>query len=435
MSSGEESFKTPQKARALSGTQNSAHAFVGYKGGSGKTSLLFQTASQFAKENPETNVLVIDCSFSGDLSNMFLRSHGRRSAGRTGYFIIEQMYRNKQSTRALFEFLMEYNDQKTPERSSEIKSWLRAWSTPIQALNIDGKNKQELDSLNIADKFGVLVADYNSHITMENLYLIPSGCDDRQPASGFDEGHIPKLAKLLRLLIKDLPGKPWKIFFDTDGDYNLTKSLKVILRASDTLVTVTEVDNLGFRRIITLLEDLREYQTDLSTRPSREDKDQFPGVVERTWIAKLSAILFNKVEPSSQTGKHFDELGCRVLPHMKATRRLIVENANKFTGLVMTKIGIISSHMKSLEDLPPGMTEEERSRFLKGRMYAVIQNFKVPLSLSIDTGIPVCCMELNKEYKSDFADEVNMQPILYTLENERFLQSLIDNVDEIIERI
>lgn len=430
------SLTTPQKTGRGSSTGRTGHAFVGYKGGSGKSTILFQTACQYAKNNPQDNVLVVDCSFSGDLSHMFLRKHGRLSADKTTRFIIKSLYDDKISSRHLFEFLLRHQSDETPKDDGQRRLFYDSFYSPMEALHIGGA--RERSTPDIAKMFSVKVSDYNAHIPMDNLYLIPSGHDDRQPAAGMGEKNVPKLAKLLRMCLDDLQGKNWKIFFDTDGDFQLTSSLQVILRACDTMVTITEVDNMGFKRIITLLEDIKEYQDDILARPSREDISEFPDIQERTKIAGLSAILFNKVERSPQQGKRFDELGCDVLPHMVATRNLIKDNAGRFTYAALTmgtKFGS-SGLFKNLQDLPPGISYDERAAFFMQRMFAVIQTFKVPLSLSIDAGIPVCCMELNKTYTSDISyGSMQVSSLEYNITNERFLNSLIDNIDEVIARL
>ena len=252
-------MKTPQKSGG-SASGRTCHAFVGYKGGSGKSTLLFQTASQYAKENPQDNVLVIDSSFSGDLSHLFLRKHGKLSADKSTRFILEALYKDKISSRHLFEFLLKHQTEATPKDAGQRRLFYESFYSPMESLTLTKGKTEERVMPDIAKMFSVRVCDYNAHIPMENLHLIPSGHDDRQPAAGMGENAVPKLAKLLRMCLDDLQGKNWKIFFDTDGDFQLTNSLKVILRACDTMVTITEVDTLGFQRIVLLLEDIKEYQ-------------------------------------------------------------------------------------------------------------------------------------------------------------------------------
>lgn len=50
------------------------YAFWNNKGGTGKTTLSFQTICEFARLNPETSILVIDCCPQANLSELFLGS-------------------------------------------------------------------------------------------------------------------------------------------------------------------------------------------------------------------------------------------------------------------------------------------------------------------------------------------------------------------------
>ena len=52
------------------------HVFASHKGGTGKTQLCFQCAAQYANDNPNTQVLVLDMTELGDLSKRCLGGTG-----------------------------------------------------------------------------------------------------------------------------------------------------------------------------------------------------------------------------------------------------------------------------------------------------------------------------------------------------------------------
>ena len=189
---------------------------------------------------------MIDCSFAGDLSERMLGGsrnvEGDMMHMSTGEHCFMSLYEERKSSSHLFEYL----NQGTKSVNNLAKSF--------QLFGIFGNNNKA----NIASKFGVPVKDYNENIPYENLYLIPGGGSDPGITTELeglqnDPEAIKNMAKRLLVCFEDLPGGNWRIFIDTDGETHVGNTLKILLRACDSCVIVTEANAADFRRIKLLL--------------------------------------------------------------------------------------------------------------------------------------------------------------------------------------
>lgn len=411
------SYQTPTKG-GPSGSLR-CHVFAGSKGGTGKTTVLFHAAAQYAKDNPTENVLIVDCSFAGDLSERLLGGAGESQGRTVGEAAFEALHKEGKSADNLFNYLYSNMspENPTPETVDRME-FLNLWRhSAIKKAPPPSPPQPQLT--NVADKFGVRVCDINPGFCVENLVLIPGGGTGRQPCAGFDslqnnEDNIRRLAKTLRDHLRDLPGV-WRVYFDTDGELDMSTSMQVVVRACDSVALFTETDPSDFRRVRVFVEDLLEIR-----RLQMVDEDSCAGI---------AVVCFNKVEPYAKDHRPFEELGCNVMPQMLAARSLVLSFAEKLSSFVMhpdtgiARMGLFTNVPK----LAPGTPEKDLIAAFKRSSFMVMQLYKKLGFLGSDLGVPFCCVETKKKYKGEHGN--------YDADNANLLASLIDNVRELNNRL
>ena len=349
------SFQTPQKGSSPIGSLH-CHVFAGSKGGTGKTTVLFHAASQYAKDNPDVNVLIVDCSFAGDVSERLLGGAAEINGRTTGEAAFEKLYKEGKSSQNLFRYLFSnMSAEMSAPGTSGHKTFTDIWR---RTFVIDGQSAvppptppPQNQLINVVDKFGVRVSEHNSRFCAQNLFLIPGGGNSRQPCAGFDDLHgnlanTRRLAIALREHLAALPGT-YKVYFDTDGELDMSVTLQVVVRACDSIALFTETDPSDFRRVRVFLEDLLEIRR--------------LQMVEENSCAGIAAVVFNKVEPDTRR-QPFTDLGCSITPHMVAARSLILSFAQKASSVVLNpetqfiRLGMFTN----IPQLAPGASKQAK---------------------------------------------------------------------------
>jgi hypothetical protein len=396
-------FFTPTKGETPSSraSQLHAHLIAGSKGGTGKTTILFHAAAQYAFDHPSESVLVIDCSFAGDLSERLLGGAAMTAEGMTaGEKAMEALHTQGKSTAHLFAYLAETVARRSPlvpPRSASVTpdtvargSFMDAW----RRLSVSA-HKPEVPptpgpppAKNIADAYGVLVHRHNPHIALDNLFLIPNG-SGRQPAFGLDliSPSYRRMAHSLREHLLALPGT-WRCFFDTDGDLELSGSTEVVVRAVDTCAMFTETDSSDFRRVCIFLNDLQAIRRACQ--------------LDGSMCASVAVVVFNKVEASTQQDVRFEDLGCAVRPHIVSVRQMVLDFAGRLANVVLCsasaagQLGLFSNAPGAAA--APGTSEEGRRAGLLRSSFMVMQHYRNAGFLGNAAGVPLCCMAADAVY-------------------------------------
>jgi len=144
--------------------------------------------------------------------------------------------------------------------------------------------------------------------------------------------------------------------------------------------------------------------------------------------AGVAAICFNKVQPDPKL-EPFEELGCKVKPHMVSVRDLINSFAEKLSRFILDPALASTAGLNMFVNVPaavPG-ANEDRVKAFKRSAFMVMQDFKKLGFLGSDLGVPFCCMEVNKSYRGEHGE--------YTVDNEALLVRLIQNVQELNQRL
>lgn len=210
--------------------------------------------------------------------------------------------------------------------------------------------------------------------------------------------------------------------FDTDGDLELSTSMRVVLRAADTCALFTETDPADFRRIRGFCEDVHAMRQDITGERAMVGGER--------WCASIAVVCFNKVRPSTDL-KPFAELGCNVKPLMVAVRELIDSFSHKLASFVLDPTSArvtrgLFAHMPA-STAAPGSTEEDRVAAFKRSSFLVVQEFLKLGILASDLGIPFCCMEPSAKYVGEHG--------AYTVDNHELLARLVRNVRELNARL
>ncbi|KAL4423568.1 hypothetical protein ABPG77_004608 [Micractinium sp. CCAP 211/92] len=270
-------------------------AFANLRGGCGKSTILFQLASDFAKAHASTGVLVVDCTAFGDVSRLLLG--GRQQHVKEA---VAAQHADGRSTAHLLGALLGPQDlpavaPATPGRAGVgaavggLPRGSASWAS--STLDVD-----------ISKHFGVPVSEVNPGIPMPNLLLIPSGATKQQPCSGAGGLDILRLARSLRARLDALPGD-WQVFLDTDGDLQFSPATEVALRTADLCY--------------------------IPYQPTESDHDRATEAVARLQrlqppAAKVGGIVYNMVAPEPRTtGEGWGPYSASFRPHEVAVRRMV----------------------------------------------------------------------------------------------------------------
>jgi hypothetical protein len=270
------------------------------------------------------------------------------------------------------------------------------------------------------------VREHNSEVALDNLFLIPGGADGCQPCRGlFDapgaDVSSRRMANVLRRELEALPGA-WRVFVDTDGDLDMSATMRIVVRAVQSVAMFTEADASDFRRVRVFLQDLLEAQRDSGASP----------------CAAVGVICFNKVapDPAHRAPALWEPLGCGVKPHLLAVRDLVARYTAKLANFVVaTEPQPRAARLRLFANVPPalrtpgagagGDDEAARAAFVKAT-FMVVQEFKKPGICAADVGVPFCCMDPGRTYAGEYGS--------YQLDGA-LLPKLIANVRELNERL
>ena len=425
--------RTPTRTRGQGASGMRAHLFAGSKGGTGKTTTLFHAVAQYAHDHPEENVLVIDLSFAGDLSERLLGGAQARGGLTAGEQAFEALHRQGSSSEALFMYLDTTVAARSPpstqgKGSAPDSTFMSRWRRLSVAPPIATPPPQPAYR-NIVEDFGVAVKDHNPLLNLPNLFLIASGGTGRQPCanignvSGEEADKVAamrRIAKSLSEHLHALPDRSWRVFFDTDGELDFSTSLRVALRSCDSVVLFTETDPSDFRRIRVFIEDLVEEKIASAAAMSGQD-DQL--------VAGVAAIVYNKVAPDPQ-GLPFEALGCAVTPHMVAVRDLVKSFSQRIADFVFDAgSDPAARRMRVFTKVPEadGADPAALMAAFTHDTFMVMQDFKKLGILASDMGVTFCCMESGRTYQGQHA--------AYKVDNDKLLAALIANVRELNGRL
>lgn len=338
-------------------------AFANLRGGCGKSTILFQLASEFAKAHASTGVLVVDCTAFGDVSRLLLG--GRQPHVKKA---VAEQHADGRSTAHLLSTLL------GPEAPPAVPTTLgRAGIAPMSggAPRAVASWAASTLEMNVAKRFGVPVSEVNPGIPMPNLLLIPSGATKRQPCSGTGRLDILRLARNLRSRLDALPGD-WQVFLDTDGDLTFSPATEVALRTA----------NLCY----------------IPYQPTESDHDRATEAVSRLQrlqppAAKVGGIVYNMVAPEPRsTGEGWGPYSASFRPHEVAVRRMVDDFSADWWARAQSTPG-------SFAATPSAEVEGGQDGFVQGSV-VLMQDFGKPGNLAAELGIPFCSMEAGKRYSS-----------------------------------
>lgn len=409
---------------ATTGTYKS-HIFASYKGGTGKTTVLFHAAAQYAMDHPGENVLVLDCSITGDISERLLGGTAAQGGMTAGQTEIESLYDEGRSAEHLFQFLNAnlILDTDIGKRRSFLSRLRDMTVSPdpsscASSCSSETSTPRKGQLTNVVEEFGIPVGYVNPMIELDNLYLIPGGGGVRheEPCAGLDGLKdnivgIRRLAKTLRGYLLDLPGT-WRVFFDTDGKLSKSTTVQVVTCANDSIALFTEADAADFRRVEEFIDDLLQGK-------KRNKSVGKP-------CAGIGVVCFNKVERDVQR-RPFQELGCNVSPQHTAVRDLMRSFALRLTKSVILENRAEGLHLfTNVPPAHPGHEQEQMAEFLR-KSFLAVQNFSKPGIVGNSMGVPFCCMTPWQTYQGEHGS--------YEVDNEALLEALKDNVRELVNRL
>ena len=399
-----------------------AHIFASYKGGTGKTTILFHAAAQYAMDHPRENVLVVDCSMTGDISERLLGGTGAKGGKTAGHSEIESLYDEGRSAEHLFQFLnanlvMDTDMGKRRSFFSKLRD-LAVAPDPSSCSSSEASTPRQGQLTNVVDEFGIPVSYVNPMIELDNLFLIPGGggLSREEPCLGI-EGldnivAIRRLSKTLRAHLMNVPGV-WRVFFDTDGKLAKSSTVQVVTCSSDSIALFTEADTADFRRIEEFIDDLMR----------GKKRNQAVGKP----CAGIGVVCFNKVERDIRR-RPFQEFGCAISPQLPAMKDLM-----RSFAFALTKSVIVENRAQGLHlftNTPPPLSElnqNARMHEFLHKTFLVMQNFHTSGIVGNTLGVPFCCMNTWQTYQGDHGH--------YEVESEALLESLKDNVRELNIRL
>ena len=409
-----------------------SHFFASYKGGTGTTTVLFHAAAQYARDNPSENVLIVDCSTKGDISERFLGGIADKGGITAGQEFIDSLYAQGKSIEHLFEYL---NDRMSRDLDGESgkKCSFSLFSRNIAVAPVDdGSSSCSSESRaslqdpmpNIVEDFGVQVRRINSNIDLSNLYLIPASPAKARHGkyssgsifSNPDITNIHVLAKNLRSSMLEIPGV-WRVFFDTNGVLGESSILEVVVHASDSCVIFTEADAADFGKVDEFIHDLHRIRKSIKSG----ERD----------CCRIAAVCFNKVmwNVAQQPIGNMNDL---VLPHLIAIRSLVRSYAIKFyISRVFKKdcghVGLqLFTSMMPRRASAKSCEPSEIAAFLASS-FVIMRDFINVGVLANDVGVPICCIKAGQTYHGEHGK--------YIVHNVALLEALKGNVRELNNKL
>lgn len=260
------------------------HLFASHKGGTGKTLLCFQTATQYAARHPEENVIVFDLTELGDLT--------KRMFGHSPEAI-------ERECGAIFDL---FNAVDSNKKASE--------GVMSSFASLLGKSSEKIIPFANSVRPGLA----GNPSIPENIYLVSSGAQTTDSPS-FDYN---KYAEAIRSSLEN-DENPWKVFIDTDGDRRPSPFTKLGYCVADLIVVPLEPDFADFNR----LEQM------ITTVDALKDTLNFH--------SKISTVIWNKIQltksAASNTGsftttKVSDEL-------IDVLNEKLYDQARKYPGMFL----------------------------------------------------------------------------------------------------
>lgn len=320
----------------------SSHVFANHKGGAGKSSLLFHTVSQCAKNNPDQKFCVMDYSLMGDISVLFFGGERQQEAiYKTGHYTdMEESDMFKTVTA-----MLKYVNSKAATAGGFMGK-LRA--------SMGGAGNQGME------EYMVRVCDINSEIP-DNVYLIPTNLHIEHPEYNAQE--ITAIVGMIKDSFK-ASSTEWRVFCDSDGDLQITRSYtRIALGLCQHSIVPIEVSRLDYNRCLHQWEEM-----DKLTRDA-------PGVFD----TRVNMVIFNKVQAKS--GKF---LGHKHITPMKNPV------ANTIIDLSELTLRLAKVH-PNLFDASPEDEEE-----FKNETFAVMRLLGNPITVGENLGVPICNMSVSK---------------------------------------
>jgi len=353
------------------------HVFASHKGGTGKTQLCFQTASQYAQDHPEVNVLLIDTTELGDLSKRCLGGPATLEALQNAN--LEAANRGEQgkqiqTANEVLTFFDIVNKASIQQQEEQQQGGLFSNFTSLF------RRKTQVDVCNSAIR--PRECGMNDMLP-ENVYLIAAGSTISSTGStnnnmsnmGIMEGYNQRsrdetilLANTIReSLEKD--HRSWKVYIDTDGDRHPSPNTRLAYALADRCLVPIAADMSDFQR----LEPMFELMNNLNAQGEMK--------------CKISLLLWNKLQLYK---KEPSTIGDFTTP--KVTTDTITALNTKLTNIAKNKYPSIFSHSSNLV-VSNNSNNSGNGDFIKASTI-LVRDFPDTLSIPSNAkGIPFCSMK------------------------------------------
>ena len=237
--------------------------FCSHKGGSGKTSLLSHTVSQYAQSHPDRKVLLIDCSIPADVTRQVLGGdHDFKGEENFDTVSVTQaccpsaVVQHLQVTRAAMQVL-ELQPKRTATALFErcVAAGLQHKPASSRSWSLIGRNREpDTKPAGVVvdiESYIVRVADYNPAVP-SNVYLAAGGPGNTDIVS-FTADQQQTAAQNLQQSLASLA--VYDVFFDTDGDLSFSDYTRIALLVGSGLIVVpSEASFLDYNRLLTFCE-------------------------------------------------------------------------------------------------------------------------------------------------------------------------------------
>lgn len=396
-----------------------SYAFVNNRGGTGKSFCLYQLATAYAKVHPEKQVLIVDCSTQGDVSEYVLGGTQEPfelepKATTAGSQVMKTIPPEKTAA-GLFVALLK-QDASGGDLSKRFSNLFHSPSLP-----------------NVKDHI-VKVTDYcrNEQMMPGNLWLASGGSNlaaGAVNASAFaqepsditkelgklvNEKSWAQAGQLLATAMDSLP-EDWVAFYDTDAEISERGASQVPLRAAKSLVLL-------------LSENWRDYLR-IYNDPVNALFPVLTYFNTKYQVAKVDLILFNRIGKLNQNPIMLHESGKEKdakLPFspVKVVQKNMGEIVDHMFGFCWQNMD--SNFRLLFQDSQEIHNEGDFSQ----RYVSSFYNFpEVAREISQLKGTPFVCMEAKTKYKlSDGKQEIG--PVA-----EDTLKTICDTVATVANRL
>eukprot|EP00249_Psilotum_nudum_P020841 c27868_g1_i1 orf=187-1689(-) len=379
----------------------STHCFANHRGGVGKSTLTYQVSAAYAVAHPDHNILVIDATETGDVSEMLLGGVYEQRGRDTLRCLVPIANTTQLFLRALSASAdnhLNMMQASTYNKSSALTKVMQDMHTePVV------ENGQQVDEVHMGidlEGFAIPLIHVNSRIP-GNLFLCPSGLDIDQPIP-FSDSQKKDIVSILNSSFRQTKGN-WKIFIDSDAVLPHGRRdvyTKLSLCISDFVCLPLHADMMDWYRVSSLLQDLQNLRSSGEAR------------------VKIQMVLWNGLTVKFNRRCNFDSLGtpnkCAFTPTkaeqdvLQCLNSLVFKEAQRYPELFV--------HYNSSE------TDE---RDFGVRCSFCVRNFSVVGVASKDIGVPIVCI-----YGGTFHG-LHMDYIL----NENTISRCRKNLEELVNAI